>query len=629
MVSHFFRILRFCTLMVFMGLSCFELFPQAPEAFRYQAVVRSSNGSPVANQNVRFRTGVWRTDPISGTNVFTETHLITTDQFGIAHLSIGAGSLVSGSFSAIDWSNGPYFVKVELDPAGGTSYQLMGASQLLSVPFALYAKSAGNADGSETKINSGTAVNVTGSGTQASPYVVNSTLDGSETRINAGTSVSVTGSGTTGSPYVINASPDGSETKVNAGSLISVSGSGTSVSPYLVSSTVNGSETKFNAGNLISVTGSGTVASPYVVNFTADGSETKVSSGTNVTVTGSGTVASPYVINASPDGSETKISAGSKISVSGFGTSASPYTINSTVNGSETVINAGTNISRSGSGTSANPYVISSALTGNETKVTAGNYVTVTGSGTSGVPYVINSLGAPIDHSIQVQLFDDFVGGGMIINNTSRLTVSQPQEGLGSLGWILNWGNVSSSAAPQFNASAGVSPNFGVFELGLDISPDGYTSLYLPNVARGNTPGYTIEFLVKQGTLGTSGSPSNFIQRIGLMSSFTTTSGEPTDGVYFRQSANGNWIAVCRSGGTETAITTVTQTTSYRKFKISTNSTGTIVSFYTDGVLRSTINTNIPTSSLGVGYQVEAVNISGAKWFYMDYFQMSVTGISR
>ena len=67
---------------------------------------------------------------------------MTTNNFGLANLNIGEGSTVSGDFSTIDWSTDKYYIKVEMDATGGTSYQLMGTSQLLSVPYALNAKSA-------------------------------------------------------------------------------------------------------------------------------------------------------------------------------------------------------------------------------------------------------------------------------------------------------------------------------------------------------------------------------------------------------------------------------------------------------------------------------------------------------
>jgi trimeric autotransporter adhesin len=199
-------LLLFCFILNYFAVSFRPLHGQSPESFSYQAVVRDAGGSVLASQGVRFRIGIWQTDPSSGVRVYQETHDHTTDQFGLAHLSIGTGSVIHGVFSNIDWEDGPYFITMELDPAGGSSYQEMGSSQLLSVPYALYAKTAGNVDGSETIITAGTLINVAGTGTIADPYVISSTVDGSETKIIAGDNVTVTGSGTTGSPYQVSAS---------------------------------------------------------------------------------------------------------------------------------------------------------------------------------------------------------------------------------------------------------------------------------------------------------------------------------------------------------------------------------------------------------------------------------------
>lgn len=191
------------------ALSVSFLFPlqaQSPESFSYQAVVRDGDGVMLINQSVSFRFTIVKDDPVTGPNVWSERQVATTDQFGIAHLNIGAGTLLGGNFSTIDWGDGPFFLWVELDETGGTGYEMMGFSQLLSVPYALYAKTAGNVDGSETRITAGTLINVTGTGTIADPYVISSTVDGSETKITAGDNVTVTGSGTTGSPYQISAS---------------------------------------------------------------------------------------------------------------------------------------------------------------------------------------------------------------------------------------------------------------------------------------------------------------------------------------------------------------------------------------------------------------------------------------
>jgi len=74
----------------------------------------------------------------TGAVVYSETHTATTNGSGLVTLQVGGGTVVSGSMSSIDWSAGPYFIKTETDPEGGTNYSITGTSQLLSVPYALF-----------------------------------------------------------------------------------------------------------------------------------------------------------------------------------------------------------------------------------------------------------------------------------------------------------------------------------------------------------------------------------------------------------------------------------------------------------------------------------------------------------
>jgi len=114
------------------------VFAQAPQAFNYQAVARNAGGQILANQNVGIRFTV--SDAASGGNVlFTETHAKSTNQFGLFTAEVGNGTAGTGTFSTINWGAGNRYLKVEIDPAGGTSYANLGTTQLLSVPYALYA----------------------------------------------------------------------------------------------------------------------------------------------------------------------------------------------------------------------------------------------------------------------------------------------------------------------------------------------------------------------------------------------------------------------------------------------------------------------------------------------------------
>jgi uncharacterized protein (TIGR02145 family) len=116
-----------------------NIMAQAPQSFNYQAVVRNSYGTIIANTQVGIKISILK-GSASGTAVCLEEFTPTTNDFGLVTLAIG--SINTSDFEAIDWSAGSYFVKVELDPAGGTDYTEMGISQLISVPYALHAKKA-------------------------------------------------------------------------------------------------------------------------------------------------------------------------------------------------------------------------------------------------------------------------------------------------------------------------------------------------------------------------------------------------------------------------------------------------------------------------------------------------------
>ena len=117
---------------------------QSPEKMSYQAVIRDGSNDLVINSSVGMQLSILL-GGATGTAVYTETHTATTNMNGLVSIEIGAGTS-SDDISTIDWSNGPYFIKTETDPSGGTNYTVTGASQLLSVPYALYAKTAENID---------------------------------------------------------------------------------------------------------------------------------------------------------------------------------------------------------------------------------------------------------------------------------------------------------------------------------------------------------------------------------------------------------------------------------------------------------------------------------------------------
>ncbi len=150
-------------LLVGTGFLISSAYAQSPQAIKYQGVARDNVGNELAFQSLGLRLSIVVGNP-GGASVYTETQNPTTNEFGLFNVEIGNGTMVTGNFSTIDWGADLHFLKVEMDETGGTAYQLMGTSQLLSVPYALYADSAGAAPGSapQTLALSGNALSISG-----------------------------------------------------------------------------------------------------------------------------------------------------------------------------------------------------------------------------------------------------------------------------------------------------------------------------------------------------------------------------------------------------------------------------------------------------------------------------------
>ena len=130
---------RIFTILVTVLLSA-SLCAQAPQSFSYQAVIRGGDNVLVSNKPVGMKISLLQGSE-KGTAVYVETHKPTSNDNGLVSIAIGGGTKEASStaFASIDWSKGPYFFQTETDPAGGTSYSLSSVSQLLSVPYAMYA----------------------------------------------------------------------------------------------------------------------------------------------------------------------------------------------------------------------------------------------------------------------------------------------------------------------------------------------------------------------------------------------------------------------------------------------------------------------------------------------------------
>jgi len=119
------------------------LLAQAPQTFSYQTVVRDNNWQVIQNQSIGVQVSIIE-DVANGSVVYAEEHTATTNDIGLINLAVGGGTVATGLFSNIDWGNHSYFMKISVDVSGGTSYIVMGTTQLRSVPYALYAETSGS-----------------------------------------------------------------------------------------------------------------------------------------------------------------------------------------------------------------------------------------------------------------------------------------------------------------------------------------------------------------------------------------------------------------------------------------------------------------------------------------------------
>ena len=114
-----------------------SIFAQAPQKMSYQAVIRNTSGALVTSSSVGMKISILQ-GTLAGTVVYAETQTASTNANGLVSLEIGSGTIIIGTFSGINWGNGPYFIKTQTDPLGGTNYTIASSSQLMSVPYALF-----------------------------------------------------------------------------------------------------------------------------------------------------------------------------------------------------------------------------------------------------------------------------------------------------------------------------------------------------------------------------------------------------------------------------------------------------------------------------------------------------------
>ena len=133
-------------IMILLVLSIFAIVKsQSPQAFNYEAIIRDNSGNVLNNRNIYIVIRILE-GSTNGSTVFEENHFVSTDQFGFIQIAIGSGNNVTGSIGDISWGTNDYYIQTSIDINGTSSPVIMGVSQILTVPYALYADRAGNVD---------------------------------------------------------------------------------------------------------------------------------------------------------------------------------------------------------------------------------------------------------------------------------------------------------------------------------------------------------------------------------------------------------------------------------------------------------------------------------------------------
>ena len=142
---NFNQFLKSALVVVFIWLTIDTNAQSAYEGIRYQAILRDGSGSIISGQNVSLRMTIYQKGDL--VNGYIETHETFTNIMGLINLTIGNGIPIQNTFSSINWgksTSNPFFIKIEFSDNDGNTFLTFGESQLLSVPYAMYAKNVEN-----------------------------------------------------------------------------------------------------------------------------------------------------------------------------------------------------------------------------------------------------------------------------------------------------------------------------------------------------------------------------------------------------------------------------------------------------------------------------------------------------
>lgn len=267
---------------------------QAPKGINYQGVARDNEGKPIATKSISVRISILQ-NSAQGTVEYAETHNPQTNPFGLFTLVIGQGTVTTGNFAFVSWAVGNKWLQIEIDPSGGSSYQLAGSQQLMSVPYAFYSEYSGNSltAGNGIAINNGVITNTGDSDNSPTNELITSAS------LTADRKLRITDAGGT---KEVDLAPVANQSLTLSGTTLSISG-GNSVN--IGSVNTDNQDLSLNTGNnLLSLTNDATSVdlSPYkqTLAYTPATNTLSISGGNNVTI--ATTLAQTLTVNPNASG---------------------------------------------------------------------------------------------------------------------------------------------------------------------------------------------------------------------------------------------------------------------------------------------------------------------------------------
>jgi hypothetical protein len=488
----------------------FSIAQYVPEGFNYQAVIRNTNGDLVINNQVDIEI-VLKEGSSNGTSIYAEKHSKTTNSQGIVQLILGQGNVTQGNFSTIDWSSAAKYISIAVDIDGNNVFTDLGSTQLLSVPYALYAKNAGSGGG--TTYDAGAGININGNtisaaDNSATNEIQSLSINGDQISISNGNTITLPpNSGTDAQTLSVNGNqlaisngntvtlPTG--TTYTAGSGISINGNAISATDNsttneIQSLTLNGAQLAISGGNTVTLptgttytAGSGIAINGNAISATDNSVTNEIQSlsvnGNQLTISYGNTITLP---------TGTTYTAGSGIAINGNAISA---TDNSTTNEIQTISLNGNTLSLSNNGGSVNLPGTGTSLwtaTGNDIRnANSGNVNIGTSSNQGDGALKVYEDGNQAAAFFQVDNPNSFYPAVSVYNNGDGNGITVNAENVGIYATSNNYTAISADSYAEGYHAELATPNYsGYFRgpLAIDATANPLTNTLLkltyPNV---------------------------------------------------------------------------------------------------------------------------------------------------